>query len=450
MLDNLTKRFDSILKNLRGQGKISEQNISDALRDVRRALLEADVNLSVVKEFIEKIRLKAVGEKVLDSLTPGQQFIKIVQDELTSLMGEEAAHLNVVSGRQNVLMMVGLQGSGKTTTTAKLAYRIKKQGRRPLLVAADIYRPGAIAQLETLGRQLNIPVFSLGVDEKPQTIVQKGLEKAKTDSHDVVILDTAGRLHIDDTLMEELREIKAISDPAEILLVVDAMMGQDAVRVAEGFNSALDISGVVLTKLDGDSRGGAALSVRAVTGKPIKFVGIGEKTEDLEPFHPDRLASRILGMGDILSLVEKAQEQVDLAEAEKLQKKIKSNQFTLEDFLNQYKQIKKMGPMGQVMNMIPGLGGKVSDEDMSKAEKQMKKMEAIIQSMTRKERVHPQVINSSRKVRIAKGSGTAVQDVNLVLKQFEQMQQFFKQFNSPSARKMLGKLQGGPSGRPKR
>lgn len=446
MLDNLTKRFDSILKNIRGQGKISETNISDALRDVRRALLEADVSLSVVKDFIEKVRQKSVGEKVLESLTPGQQFIKIVHDELATLMGQEAVPLNIASGKQNIFMLVGLQGSGKTTTTAKLAHRIKKQGRRPLLVAADIYRPGAIAQLESLGKQLTIPVFSMGI-EKPQLIVQKGLEKAKADGHDVVILDTAGRLHVDQELMQELRDIKSLAQPAEILLVVDAMMGQDAVRVAEGFNADLDLTGVILTKLDGDTRGGAALSVRAVTGKPIKFIGVGEKTEDLEPFHPDRLASRILGMGDILSLVEKAQEQIDLESAEQFQKKLRSNQFTLEDFLNQYKQIKKLGPMGQVMNMIPGLGGKVSDDDMAKAEKQMKKMEAIIQSMTKKERLNPQVINSSRKVRIAKGSGTAVQDINLVLKQFEQMKQLFKQFNSPMGKKMMKNMSKMPFGR---
>lgn len=426
--ESLGEKLQGIFKKIKSKGKISEKDLKDALREVRMALLEADVNYKVVKDFVNKINEQAVGKEVLESLTPGQQIIKIVNDELTQLMGGTQSKLNIASKPPTIIMMVGLQGSGKTTTTGKLARLLKKQGRRPLLVACDIYRPAAIKQLQVLGEQVEVPVFSLGDKAKPVDIAKGAINHGTLHGNDIILIDTAGRLHIDEALMDELSEIKEKINPTEILLVVDSMTGQDAVNVAEKFNELLDITGVVLTKLDGDTRGGAALSVKAVTGKPIKFAGMGEKLDALEPFHPERMASRILGMGDVLTLIEKAQETFDAKKAKEMQEKLKKAEFTLEDFLSQMEQMKSMGPLDQMVDMIPGMN-KAKLKGMEFDEKEFVKAQAIIQSMTKEERKNPNIINGSRRKRIARGSGTSVVDVNRLIKQFEQAQKMMKQLS---------------------
>ena len=426
--DGLGDKLQDIFKRMKGQGKITEKDLKAVLREVKVALLEADVNYKVVKQFIDNINERALGEAVMESLTPGQQVVKIVHDELSQLMGGTQSKLTFASKPPTVIMMVGLQGSGKTTTSGKLGKLLKKQGKRPLLAACDVYRPAAIKQLQVLGEQLELPVFSLGDKTSPVEIAEKAIEHAKAHANDVVILDTAGRLHIDEALMEELRQIKENVEPTEILLVVDSMTGQDAVNVAESFNELLDITGVVLTKLDGDTRGGAALSVTSITGKPIKFAGMGEKLDALEPFHPDRMASRILGMGDVLTLIEKAQENIDAKNAEEMQKKLMKAEFTLEDYLAQMDQMKNMGSLDSMLEMLPGVNkSKLKDLDLN--EKDFNRTKAIILSMTARERQNPKIINGSRRKRIAAGSGTKVQDVNRLLKQFEQAQGMMKQFS---------------------
>ncbi len=424
--EGLSEKLGAAFKKLRAKGKLKESDVKEAMREVRLALLEADVNYKVVKDFVATVTERSIGAEVLESLTPAQHVIKIVNDELTALMGETNSRINFASKIPTVIMMCGLQGSGKTTHSAKLARMFKEQGKRPLLVACDVYRPAAVEQLQVVGGRVNTPVFEMGTDHNPVEIAQKAVAHAKDYGNDIVILDTAGRLHIDEQLMEELKNIKGTVVPDEILLVIDSMVGQDAVNVAKSFDEALGIDGVILTKLDGDTRGGAALSVRAVTGKPIKFVGTGEKLEDLEPFYPDRMASRILGMGDVLTLIEKAQVQVDEKQALQLAQKMKENTFDLNDLLEQMKQIRKMGPLGQIMNMIPGLAGKLKEEDAQQGEMQLQKIEAMICSMTPGEREKPSVINPSRKRRIAAGSGNKVEDVNRLLRQFEQMQKLMK------------------------
>jgi signal recognition particle subunit SRP54 len=413
------------------------------MREVRLALLEADVNFKVVKDFIGRVKERAVGQEVLQSLTPGQQIIKIVHDEMTALMGGSESKLNFAPRPPSVFIMVGLQGAGKTTTVAKLGKVLVKQGRKPLLVACDIYRPAAIKQLQVLGEQTNLPVFSMG-QNNPLDIAKASLEAAKNKGCDTIILDTAGRLHIDQEMMDELVNIKQAMQPEEILLVVDAMTGQDAVNVSEHFNSQLGLSGVILTKLDGDSRGGAALSVRAVTGCAIKYVGMGEKLDALEPFYPDRMASRILGMGDVLSLVEKAQASIDQDKAREMERKIREQEFTLEDFLDQMQQVKAMGPLDELLGMIPGMGKKLKGMPTSFDEKEIAHIEAIIQSMTKEERRNPLIINGSRKKRIARGSGTRVQDVNRLLKQFEESRKMMKQLADMSRKGKKGKKGGFP------
>lgn len=426
--EGLAERLQGTMQKIRGKGKVTESDVKEMMREVRLALLEADVNFKVVKDFVKKVSERAVGQEVLKSLTPGQQVIKIVQEELTNLMGGSQSKIAVAKRPPTVIMMVGLQGAGKTTTSGKLANLLrKKYNRTPLLVAADIYRPAAIKQLETLGKQLGMPVFSLGDKISPVEIARQAIEKAKEEHHDTVIIDTAGRLHIDSELMNELKEIKELAHPDEILLVVDAMTGQDAVNVAQSFNDQLGITGVILTKLDGDTRGGAALSIRAVTEKPIKFAGMGEKMDALEPFHPERMASRILGMGDILSLIEKAQETVDEEKARALEKKMRDQSFTFEDFLEQLGQVRKMGPLGDILKMIPGANRMKGMDNLQIDEKQIAHVEAIIQSMTKQEKIRPDIINASRKKRIAKGSGRPVQEVNRLLKQFEEMKKMMKQ-----------------------
>ncbi|MFZ5943764.1 MAG: signal recognition particle protein [Bacillota bacterium] len=427
--ESLGEKLQGIFKKLKGQGKISEKDLKDALREVRVALLEADVNYKVVKDFINSVNERALGQEVLESLTPGQQVIKIVNDELTRLMGGAQSKLEISPKPPTVVMMVGLQGSGKTTSTGKLGRYLKKQGRRPLLAACDIYRPAAIKQLQVLGQQLEIPVFSMGDKTNPVDIAKGAVSHAAYHGNDIVLLDTAGRLHIDDALMDELTKIKKEVKPTEILLVVDAMTGQDAVNVAEKFNELLELTGVVLTKLDGDTRGGAALSVKKVTGKPIKFVGMGEKLDALEPFHPERMASRILGMGDVLTLIEKAQENFDAKKAQEMQQKLLKAEFTLEDFLSQMQQMKNMGPLDQLMDMMPGMN-KAKLKGVELDEREFVRFQAIIQSMTKDERKNPQKINGSRRKRIAAGSGTRVQDVNRLLRQFEQAQKMMKQISS--------------------
>ncbi len=426
--DGLSDKLQGVIKKLKGRGKISETELKEVLREVRIALLEADVNFKVVKDFVKNVNEKALGQDVLESLTPGQQIIKIVNDELTNLMGGTVSKLDLSGKTPLVIMMVGLQGSGKTTSSGKLANHLRKQGRRPLLVACDVYRPAAIKQLEVLGTQLDLPVFSLGTEVSPVVISEKAVEHAKEYGNDIVIIDTAGRLHIDEALMDELKNIKEKVSPKEILLVVDSMTGQDAVNVAENFNNLLDISGVVLTKLDGDTRGGAALSVKSVTGKPIKFAGMGEKMDALEPFYPDRMASRILGMGDMLTLIEKAQTSFDQEKAKEMEKKMMKAEFTLEDFLDQMEQMKNMGPLDQMMEMIPGMN-KAKMGDMQLNEKEMAKTQAIIRSMTMAERRNPSIINGSRRKRIASGSGTRVQDINKLIKQFSEAQKMMKQLS---------------------
>lgn len=428
MFDSLTDKLSSVFKKLRGHGKLTEQNITEALKEVRLALLEADVNFKVVKDFMERIRSRAVGQEVLESLTPAQQVIKVVHEELISLMGGMSSALNLSYKPPIPIMLVGLQGSGKTTTVGKLGKFLKDKGRNPYLVPADVQRPAAIEQLKKLGEQLGLPVFDPDPKESPLTICRKALSWADGEGGDVLLIDTAGRLHIDEPLMKELEEIRREIIPREILLVADAMTGQDAVNVARRFNEALDIQGVILTKLDGDARGGAALSIKAVTGKPIKFIGVGEKLDALEVFHPDRMASRILGMGDVLSLIEKAQEAIDTKTAQELEKKLLKDTFTLEDFREQLQQIKKMGSIDQILSMIPGMGRLKLPQDLQGSEKELVKVEAIINSMTRQERRSPEVLNGSRRLRIATGSGTTVQDVNQLLKQYLQMKKMLRQF----------------------
>lgn len=446
MLDNLGSRFQEIFKKVRGHGKLSESNIKDALREVKMSLLEADVNYKVVKDFTAKIQEKAIGTDVLKGINPGQQFIKIVNDELVELLGGTNARLTKGVRNPTVLMLAGLQGAGKTTFAAKLGNYLKKQGEKVIMVGADVYRPAAIKQLQVLGEQTGIEVYSEENHQDAVGICERGLAKAKELGSTYMIIDTAGRLHIDEKLMDELKEIKRLTRPQEILLVVDAMIGQDAVNLAESFNNVLNIDGVVLTKLDGDTRGGAALSIKAVVGKPIKFVGVGEKIDDIELFHPERLVSRILGMGDVVSLVEKAQSAIDEEDAKSLEEKIRTQKFDLDDFLKQLQNIKKLGSLGSILKMIPGMG---QIGDLAPAEKEMKKVEAIIQSMTKEERKKPEILKASRKQRIAKGSGTEVADINRLLKQFEQMKAMMKMFSGGKMPSLpsFGGFKGGKGGK---
>ncbi|GKV64219.1 MULTISPECIES: signal recognition particle protein [Sporosarcina] len=442
--EGLAERLQGTLNKITGKGKINEADVKEMMREVRFALIEADVNLKVVKEFVKTVSERSVGQDVMKSLTPGQQVVKIVKDELTNLMGGEQNPIQFARKSPTVIMMVGLQGAGKTTSTGKLAMVLrKKHNRKPLLVAADIYRPAAIQQLETLGKQISVPVFSMGTDISPVEIARKAMEEAEAEHHDVVIIDTAGRLHVDEALMQELKDIRELTKPDEVFLVVDAMTGQDAVNVAKNFNEAIDITGVILTKLDGDTRGGAALSIRSVTDKPIKFVGMGEKMDALEAFHPERMASRILGMGDVMSLIEKAQENVDEEKAKELEQKLRTQSFTLEDFLDQLQQVKKMGPLDEILKMMPG-ANKIKGLDNAKVdESQMGRVEAVIYSMTAAERENPDIINASRKKRIAVGSGTSTQEVNRLLKQFDEMKKMVKQMtNMQQKGKKKGKMPG--------
>ena len=442
--ESLSEKLSAAFRKLRGKGRLSEADVKEAMREVRLALLEADVSYKVVKDFIKTTTERAVGKDVLESLSPAQMVIKIVNEELIALMGSESTKLNIGSQSPSVVMLVGLQGAGKTTNGAKLAAYMRKQGKRPLLVACDVYRPAAIQQLETVGRQLDIPVFQMG-QGNPVEIAKAGVAHAKRYGNDLVFLDTAGRLHIDEQLMDELKNIKAAVNPAEIMLVVDAMTGQDAVNAASAFDAALGIDGIMLTKLDGDARGGAALSVKAVTGKPIKFAGIGEKLDQIEVFHPDRMASRILGMGDVLTLIEKAEASIDEKKAKELEERLRANKFTLTDFYDQLIQLKSMGSMQDLLAMIPGMDAKaLSGANVD--EKSMARTEAIIQSMTPYERENPGVIGSSRRKRIAAGSGTTVIDVNRLLRQFESMQKMMKQVNAMSGKqkKRMQRMGGFP------
>jgi signal recognition particle subunit SRP54 len=440
MFDNLTGKLQEVFKKLSKRGKLTEADVDEALREVRLALLEADVNFKVVKEFLARVRARAIGAEVSEALNPAQQIIKIVHEELLTTLGT-AAPLDLSGSSPHIVMLVGLQGSGKTTTAAKLAVRLRGLGNRPLLVAADTYRPAAVAQLETLGKQLNIPVHSEGTKASPVDICKNALRLAREQNYSVVVLDTAGRLAIDDQMMAELEAIKQLAQPREILLVSDAMTGQDAVRTAEEFYKRVGVTGLILTKIDGDARGGAAISIRAVTGVPIKFLGVGEKTDALEIFHPDRLASRILGMGDMLTLIEKAQEHFDQDQAAKTAQKMMEARFDMEDFLQQLKQMKKLGPISGLLDMIPGLGNMKQKIDPNEAEQQMKQIEAIINSMTMAERHRPEILNGSRKRRIARGSGTNVQEVNQLLHQFRDMQRMMKQLGK-GGRGGLGALMG--------
>lgn len=430
--ENLSNKLQDVFKQLRGKGKLTEADVKTAMREVKIAFLEADVNFKIVKNFIKTVTERAVGTEVLEGLNPGQQVIKIVNEELIALMGTTQSQLTFAKRPPTVYMMVGLQGAGKTTSSGKLAGQLRKQGRNPLLVACDVYRPAAIKQLQVVGKNYNIPVFEMGDKLSPVEISKKALEYAAENRNDVILIDTAGRLHINEELMQELQDIKEVVKPQEILLVVDAMTGQDAVTVAESFDSQLGIDGIIMTKLDGDARGGAALSVRSVTNKPIKYIGMGEKMEDLEPFYPDRMASRILGMGDVLTLIDKVQQNIDEQEAKEMQKKMLSNEFTLEDFLSQMQQIKKMGPLKDLMGMIPGMNKFNLDEALNGVDpsKEMAKTEAIIQSMTREERLNPSILNGPRKKRIANGSGRSIAEVNRLLKQFEEMKKMMKQMNN--------------------
>ena len=445
--ESLGDKLQGVFKKLRGKGKLSEKDIKDAMREIKLALLEADVNFKVVKEFVATVSEKALGHEIMESLTPAQQLVKIVNEELTQMIGGETSRLEFSNRPPTVIMMCGLQGAGKTTATGKLALNLRKQGKRPLMVACDVYRPAAVKQLQVLGDQVQIPVFEIGTDISPVKIAKEAVEYAVKHGNDPVIIDTAGRLHIDEQLMEELAEIKSELNPTEILLVVDAMTGQDAVNVAKSFNEQLDITGVILSKLDGDTRGGAALSVKQVTGKPIKFASVGEKLSDLEQFHPDRMASRILGMGDVLTLIDKAQEAIDDKQARELEAKLRKQQFDFDDFLEQLKQIKKLGSFSQILGMLPGVDKKMIESvDTEENEKRLKHIEAIIQSMTQEERRNPKLIGASRKVRISKGSGTRVQDVNQLLKQFEDMQKVIKQLGSGKQQRMLKRLRKGMPG----
>ncbi len=435
--EGLSERLENSFKKLRAKGKLTEADVKDAMREVRLALLEADVNYKVAKDFTKSVTERAIGEDVMESLTPGQMVIKIVNEELTKLMGTSETRLATANHPPTVVMMCGLQGSGKTTHSAKLALKLKNEGHRPMLVACDIYRPAAIKQLQVVGEQVGVPVFEMGT-ENPVKIAEEAIKYAKDHGHDYVFLDTAGRLHIDEELMQELQNIRSTVHPHEILLVIDAMTGQDAVNVAKSFNETLGIDGVILTKLDGDTRGGAALSVRAVTGKPIKFVGTGEKLGDLEVFHPDRMASRILGMGDVLSFIERAEQTLDEKKAAELEKKLAKNKFDLNDLLDQFDQIERMGSLKDTIKMIPGIGSKIRDEDID--EGAFGRFRAIIYSMTKEERTHPEIINPSRKRRIAAGCGMKVEDVNKLLAQFKQMKKMINQFGGKSGPKVSKKM----------
>jgi len=437
VFEELSGRMEGIVSKLRGQGKLTEKNIDDSLRQVRRALLEADVNFKVARAFIDTVKEKALGQGVLSNLSPGQQMVGIVHRELVSLMGEEAAGIAFAETPPTIVMMVGLQGSGKTTATGKLAHHFLEAGRRPMLAAADVYRPAAVKQLQVLGEQLGVPVVSLGDGRSPETICRVAVDRAGREDCDAVILDTAGRLHVDDEMMDELHGIRESVHPHEILLVVDGMTGQDAINVAEAFDRRLDVDGCILTKMDGDARGGAALSIRQITRKPIKFVGVGEKLDALEVFHPERMASRILGMGDVVSLVERAQAAIDVEEARKLEAKLRKQTFDLEDFRSQLQQLGKMGSMQELVEMMPGVNKKAL-KGMDMDEKALVRMDAILSSMTRHERARPVVINGSRRRRIARGSGTSVQEVNQLLKQYGMMQKMMKQLNRPGALEQLG------------
>ncbi len=441
MFEALTDKLELTFKKLRGQGKISEGHIEEALREVRLALLEADVHFKVVKSFLESVKVKALGQEVLRSLTPEQQFIKIVREELISLLGGEHQDLELKGTPPVVLMLVGLQGSGKTTTLAKLALYLKREKKRsPYLVPADIYRPAAVEQLKTLGQALNLPVHDTKPGHAPVAICQEALEEAKRQFHDLVLIDTAGRLHIDDELMHELKAVTDAVHPHHIILIADAMTGQDAVNQAQGFNSWLDMTGIILTKMDGDARGGAALSMREIVGKPILFCGVGEKSEALEPFYPDRLASRILGMGDVLSLIEKAGHAYEQKEVERLEKITRKNQFSLEDFHAQLQQIKKMGSIGELLDLVPGARKLTQKTDLGQAERELKRVEAIINSMTLKERRNPAILNGSRRRRIAQGSGTTVTDVNRLIKQYLEMKKMMQRFNKFGARNFMSRM----------
>ncbi len=441
MFESLSGKLQNVFKNLRGLGKISEANIADALRDVRLALLDADVNFKVARDFIDRVKQKSVGVEVIQTLHPGQQIIKLINDELVALLGSENAAINLDSN-PTVIMMVGLHGAGKTTSSAKLSRLIQKQGRQPLLVACDVNRPAAMDQLATLGKQLEIPVFLKKGETDVLKIVRESLEFAKANHHNTLILDTAGRLQIDELLVQELVRVKEIARPQEILLVLDAATGQEAVNVATHFDKALQITGSILTKLDGDARGGAALSMKAVTGQPIKFMGVGEKLEDFEPFHPERMASRILGMGDVVSLVERAAEAVSEADARRLEERMKKGQFTLDDFLEQLRQMKKLGSLESIVNLLPGGGEALKNADLSKSEKEFRRMEGMICAMTFKERRYPQILNARRRQRIAKGSGVTVTELNNLLNRFGQMQQMMKKMGK--FQKMMGRMGGMP------
>ncbi len=443
MFGTLSEKLENAFKKFKNRGKLTEADIKVGMREIKLALLEADVNFKVVRDFIKTVSERAVGVEVLESLNPGQQVIKIVDEELTRLMGTTNSKLTVSSKPPTVIMMVGLQGAGKTTHAGKLAGMLKKQGKNPLLVACDVYRPAAIKQLQVVGEKLSIPVFEMGDKEDPVKIAKEGIKFANLKGYDTVFIDTAGRLQIDEVLMKELQDIKAAVEPTEILLTVDSMIGQESVNVAETFNELLDITGVILTKLDGDTRGGAALSIRYITGKPIKFIGVGEKLDQIEPFHPDRMARRILGMGDVLTLIDKAQEQFDEKKAAELEEKIRQQIFTLDDYLDQMAQLKNMGNLEQLAGMIPGMKpGALKDAKMD--EKMLAHQEAIIKSMTKKEREHPEMLNASRKQRVAKGSGTSVEEVNKLLKQYDQIKKMMKQFSdmgrSKQGRRQLGKM----------
>lgn len=440
IFENLAEKLQSTLKNLKGKGKLTEKDVDLAMREVKLALLEADVHYKVVKDFIKKVKERSIGSEVMESLTPGQQVIKIVNEELSELMGGVQSKINISSKPPTVIMLVGLQGAGKTSTAGKLALNLKKQGKQPMLVACDVYRPAAIKQLEIVASGAGAIFYSEEGNTNPVEIAIKGYEKAKTLGYDIVIIDTAGRLHIDENLMDELKNIKSSIKPHEIMLVVDSMTGQDAVNIAESFDQTLGIDGVILTKLDGDTRGGAALSIKAITKKPIKYAAVGEKLEDLEQFYPDRMASRILGMGDVMSLIEKAQSAFDEDKAKEMQAKMKSSDFTFDDFLDQMQQIKKMGPLKNLLEMIPGMSQMKQLKDVDIDDKELVKIEAIIQSMTKKERQNPSIINASRKKRIAMGSGTHVSQVNRLLKQFEESKKMMKQFTNMSKSMKKGKM----------
>ncbi|HPG58458.1 MAG TPA: signal recognition particle protein [Candidatus Wallbacteria bacterium] len=441
MFQSLSDKLQSVFNSLRGKGRLTEQNIQDALKEVKLALLEADVHFKVVRAFIDRVKEKAVGQEVLNSLTPAQQVIKIVHDALIEIVGSKETRISLGGKAPHFIMLCGLQGSGKTTSCGKLAAYIRKKGHKPMLVAADIYRPAAIKQLEVIGEQLKVPVFSMGNQVSPVEIVKNAKDKAMIDACDVVIVDTAGRLHIDEELMKELKDIVAAVPPEEILLVVDAMTGQDAVNIAKQFNDTLPVTGFVMTKLDGDARGGAALSIRHITEKPIKLVGMGEKLDALEAFHPERMASRILGMGDILSLIEKAQSNMDVEKMKELEKSLREATFTFDDFLTQIEQVQKMGPLDQLLGMIPGFSSIPQLKDVKIDEKEIEHIKAIIRSMTRQERRLPSIIDGSRRKRIASGSGRDVSDVNKLLKQFEQTRKMMKQMNKMSG--LFGKMGGG-------